>query len=152
MQQYRDQTRLPVVAMDDLRMETNDRHHGKHCLAEEGEALDIPAQIRAVRGFAVEVELVVHEIELDAVELIFHDADMLLTAGVVHIEMVPVMEEIAVSARNTGVIRDDDTHIKAFLIKILRQCADNVSQTAGLDKRHTFGSSKQNVGQSKSLL
>jgi hypothetical protein len=53
-----------------------------------------------------------------------------------------VMEEIAVSAGNTGVIRDDDAHVKAIFVKILGQSADNVSQTAGLYEWYTFGSCK----------
>ena len=142
MQQYRDQTRLPVVAMDDLRMETDDRHHCKHCLAEEGETLDIPVQIAGVGRFAVEIVFVIDKVELDAVEFIFHDADVFLLTGIVHIEVMTIVEEVAVSSRNAGVIGDDDTDVKAFLIQVLGQGADNIGKTAGFYEWYTFGRCK----------
>jgi hypothetical protein len=52
------------------------------------------------------------------------------------------MEEITETRRNTGVIGDDDAHVKLLAVKVLRQCTDNIGKTTGFDKRYAFGRCK----------
>ena len=62
--------------MDNIGTETDYRHYGKYSLAEVGKALDIPFEVGGIGRVALEVPLVVNEIELYAVVFILHDTNV----------------------------------------------------------------------------
>ena len=138
---------LPVVAVDYVWTEADNRQYREHSLAEEGEALDIPLGIGGVRIIALEVILVVNEIELDAVVFVLHDAyvNSVGAETVVHVEVCDIFEVIPELGRDTGVVGENDPHVKLVLVDILRERADNVGETACLDEGYAFGSGKKYV-------
>ena len=141
----RDQCGLPVMAVDDIRTEADERQHRQHSLGEEAELLDIPQDI-AVQLFAVEEMLVVDIIIADTVQLACHNADIeIAQPAQIHIEISDIRKATAILLRDTGIVRNDDTHIVFFLIQGFRKRADNIRQTSGLDKRYAFRCGKQYV-------
>ena len=128
--------------MDNVGTEAYNRQDSQYSLTEEGEPFDIPFQIGRIRCIALEVILVVNEIELDAVIFILHYTDMnaLTSHTVIHIEMVDIFELTPVLIGYTGVIRHNNSYIELFLVDILRKCSNNVSKTACLYKRNALRS------------
>ena len=76
LQIYRYESCLPVVAVNDIRLEINHWKHRKHSLVEEGEFLDIVSRI-SVWIEALEVFEIVDEIIGDARVFILHHANIL---------------------------------------------------------------------------
>ena len=139
-QEYGNHTGLPVVAVDDVRTESDGRHSSQHGFAEENKAFGIPHNGIRVGLIAFEVVLVVDKIEVNALIDVFHDTYMNIfrMSAQIHIEMGDIAELTAVFPWNTGIAGDDHTDIIFLLVQTFRQCADYVCQTAGLDKGYTF--------------
>jgi len=130
--------------MDNIGTETDYRHYGKYSLAEVGKALDIPFEVGGIGRVALEVPLVVNEIELYAVVFILHDTnvDSLGALAVVHVEVSYVFEICSVFFGNAGVVRQDHPYVELTLVEILGESAHNISKTACFYKRNAFGSCK----------
>ena len=152
--EHRDQSRLPVVAMDNVGTEADNRQDRQNSLTEECKALDVPFQVRGIWVVTLIVELVVNKIEFDAVVLILHDANVnaVGSIAVVHIEVSNILEIVPEFSGDTGVIGQDHTDVELVLIDILRQSAHNVSQTACLYKGNTFRSSEEDIFHAVSSL
>ena len=58
----RDQSRLPVMTVDDIRPEINNRQGAQHCLGKEGKLLNIRIHI-AVRRESIEIIFIIYKIE-----------------------------------------------------------------------------------------
>ena len=114
------QTCLPVVAVDDIGPERDDGQRRKRGSAEKRELLNILEDL-SVRSITLEIELIVDEVEFDA--LIFHleDADILLTPCELHIEMVHILHLGLILVLDTGILRDDDPYVELVLVQVLRQ-------------------------------
>ena len=67
MQIDRNQSRLPVMAVDQIRPEIDHGQDGQRRLGEERELLNFKQRIVAIGFESIEVKLVIDEIELDAV-------------------------------------------------------------------------------------
>ena len=109
MEKYRYERSLPVVAVDDVRLEVDYRHDRENCLAEESKALDVELRI-GIRSVAAEIIFVVNKVICYSVHFVFHDTDMevAFSLAVVHIEMVDVLEVVSVLLRNESVVRHYD--------------------------------------------
>ena len=86
MQIDRNQSRLPVMAVDQIRPEIDHGQDGQRRLGEERELLNFKQRIVAIGLESVEVKLVIDEIELDAVHFRFHDSHILVLPVEIHIE------------------------------------------------------------------
>ena len=143
----RNQSRLPVVAVNDVGMEADSAHGGKHSLREEDEGHDVACHIGVGIAPAEEV-LVVDEIESYAVPPVLHETHVIHMAvtGEVHVEMCHIGHIVAEMLGNAGVSGQNNAHVQIALIgKSPRKRRHNVSQTAGLDKRIALRTNKQNI-------
>ena len=139
-----DHARLPVVAVDDVGVEADNRHCCENCLAEEDKALDVPTGGIAVRLVALEIIFIVDKVEVHTLIDIFHDTnvDIFHMLAIIHVEMADIAELTAVFPRNAGVVGENHTDIIVVVIQTFRKCAHNVCKTSGLDKGDAFGCSK----------
>ena len=144
LEEYRNHTRLPVVAVNDVGVESDDRHCRQNRLGEENEAFNIPLGGVAVGAVTLEIILVVDEVEVYALIDIFHDTDMDIfhMSAVVHVEMADIVELAAVFPRDTGVVGNDNANVILVVIQTFRQCTYNIGKPAGFDKGDAFGSRK----------
>ena len=140
MEENGDKCGLPVMAVDNVGTEPDNGKYSENCLAEECESLYIPLYIVGIWSVALEIELVIHEVELYTVVFVFHYTNMNTFAAqtVVHIEMSNILEPVAVFFWNTCIIRHYNSDIEFIFVYILRKSACNVCQTACFDERDTF--------------
>ena len=141
---HRDKSRLPVVAVDDIRLEADHRQGWESRLAEEGKLLQIviPVPIRAVTP---EITLIINKIEGHALIFIFQDAHIPVLSQIIHIKMIHILHFIAEWLFDAQILRDHDTHIKILLIKTFWKGSDNVCQTSCFDKWNRLRCNKQNI-------
>ena len=144
LQQRGDHARLPVVGVDDVREEADQRQGVQHGTAEEAVTLVLVAA-QTVDIAAAEVILVVDEIEGDAVLLQHLNAAVLLAPAKLDLEVDQVAHCVRIFLRDRGVQRQNDAHIMPFAGKNRRQRANNIRQSAGLDERHAFAGGKENL-------
>ena len=144
LQQRRNHTGLPVVAVDDVGLEAQVRQRVDDRAAEEAEALVLVAA-QTVDVAAAKVELVVHEVEGHALILQRLDAAVLLAPAELNLELALGLHLGSPLFRDGRIQRQDHAHIGALLLEHRRQRAHNVGQAAGFDKRHALGRGKQNL-------
>ena len=129
---------LPVMAVDQIRLETDHRKSGQKCLGEESKFLNLPDRVVAVRLKAAKVAFIINEIVMDAVGLRLKNADIDILPVEIHIEMRHIPKLILHLLLHAFIFRNDHTHIIIFLINALGQRSHNVCKTTRLDKRNTF--------------
>ena len=140
----RNQTGLPVMAVNDIRAEIKCRQCREDRLAEEGEFFDVLVDV-AVRMVAREVELVVHEVEPHALVLQLKQSDVLASPGEIHRKVGDKLHLLLVLLRNRHILGQNDAHVKFILVDVLRERPDHIRKTARLDERNTFRCRKQNL-------
>ena len=143
----RHQRRLPVVAVNDVRMEPDGAHGGQHRLGEEDKGDNVARHIRVGIASAEEI-VVVDEVESHAVPPVFLQTHIIHVAvtGEVHVKVGHIGHTVAEMLGNACVARQHDTDVKVSLIgKRLGECGHDVGQTAGLYKRIAFRTYKQNI-------
>ena len=91
--------------------------------------------------------LVVNEVIDHAVADIFHDAHVVIAAGLaqIHVELAAIYHLVLILLRNAGVPGQDDTHIAVLLDQLPGQCVHHIAQTTGLDKGMAFRTNKGNA-------
>ena len=139
LQVNRNQAGLPVVTVNDIRSEIDDRKHGKHCLVKENKLLNI-VPVVAVGIEALKIFQIVDEIVGNSLILIFHDSHILLShhRAASHLKMADILKFIPILRRDTGVIRKNYPDIPLISVKLLWQRADNVRQSPRLYERNTL--------------
>ena len=143
LEQRGDHAGLPVVAVDDVGLPVQVRERVDDGAAEEAKALVlVPAQ--AVDVGAAEVELVVHEVEGDALILEGLDPAVLVAPAQFHLELALVLHLACPLLGDGGVQGKDDADVMSLLRQHGRERADHVGQAAGFDERHAFGCGEQN--------
>ena len=135
MQVYRHETCLPVVAVNDVRAESDHREHGKNRLGEEREFLQIPGSA-VIRLRTAEIVFVVDKVELNAVILHLHDSHIAVLVTQIHVEMSNILHFILPFLFHAGIFRKNDADIKVTLVKTFGKCACYVRKSAGFDKRY----------------
>ena len=145
-----DQGGLPVVAVDDVRGEVQLAAQGQHCPGEKGEALAVVKV--AVELLPLEVVLVVHEPEGDAVPFQPEHAAVSLPPGQSDVE--PLEEgHLSPPVRADALIQgQDDGDIVPRGGQRLGQRTGHVRQTAGLDEGGRLGRGKENFHGEASFL
>ena len=132
----RDQSGLPVVAVDDVRLPVEVGQHFEHCLGVVREALCVV--VLAVDLTAREVILVVDEVEGHAVRLIAENAAVLVAPAQTDVCVLDIVELFPHFLADRGVQRAEYADIVALCRERLGQRACHVAQTAGLDERSAF--------------
>ena len=130
---HRNECRLPVIAVDDIRMEINGRQHFQNCAGEKGKALRVI--ILSIYAVSCEIVLIIQEIVLYAVRFIHKDAAVLAAPCNLHIQISQVVHLIAPLRLNLAVQRADHGNLVSLCRQRLRQRTCHIAQTAGFDKR-----------------
>ncbi len=129
---------LPVVAVQDVALELRDLGDGlADGLGEEREALAVVEV--AVEAVALEVGLVVHEVEVEVLERELLDAAVLVAPGEGHVEVGHVLHLVAVLLRDARVLGQDHGHASARVLEGARKRPRHVAQAAGLGERNGLG-------------
>ena len=114
----RNQTSLPVMTVNDIRTETNQRKHGKNCFVKECKFFNIIAHV-PIRNKTVKVFLIINKVIGNSIQLILKDTHILIPdiGPTGHIKMGDIFKLITEMLRNTAVIRDYYPDIPVFRIK-----------------------------------
>ena len=128
------QGRLPVVAVDDVRLEIGVEQHFEDGTGEEGEALAVI--IEAVQATTLEIVLVIDEVVDNTVALGLEEAAVLAAPADRHAEVGDIGQ--AILEFQVTVQRHDNTGVDAVLDQSLGQCTGHVGQAAGLGKGSSF--------------
>ena len=134
------QGRLPVIAVDDVRLKIGVEQHFENGAGEESKTLAVI--VEAVQAAALEVVLVVDKVEGHAVQLALEQAAILAAPAHRHTEVGNVGQGIL--ELQIAVQRHDNAAIHAILHQGFGQGTRNVSQTAGLCIRGGLTGSIQN--------
>ena len=133
---------LPVVGVDDVRLEAQQGQRVEYPAAEEAEAFMLVAA-HAVNVAAAKVILVVHKVEDYAVIFQRFDAAVLLAPAQVHLKVQFMLHLIGIFFGDGAVKGQDDPHIVSLGGQHGRKGAHHVGQAAGFYKRDAFGGRKQ---------
>ncbi len=107
------EARMPVVAVDDVRLEADLGQHGQDGAAEVGEAFIVIAV--AVEAIALEIPFVVDEIDGHAVLLDFFDTVVELAPGQVHDACRHFFHLLLRFFCDAAVFRNDQADVHALL-------------------------------------
>ena len=137
-QEHAAQGRLPVVAVQDVALELRDLGDGlADGLGEEREALAVVEV--AVEAVALEVGLVVDEVEVEVLERELLDAAVLVAPRKRHVEVRDVLHLVLVLLRNAGVLGHDDGGAGAGMLEGAGKRPGDIAQAARLGKRDGLG-------------
>ena len=145
VQVNRDQTGLPVVAVDDLRVQLQPVHAGQHRLGKIGKALAVV--IEAVDAVPAEVILVVYKVDLRLIGpgLEPEQTHVLLPPGQVHGEggeQFHLQQGVVLDAL---IIGQEQRHLVAGNPgQLVRQGLQHISQAARLDEGGGLGGDHRN--------
>ena len=135
---------LPVVAHADVALQLREELDGlADGLGEEREALAIVEV--AVDGIALEVGLVVEEVEVDAVVLEMLDAAVHAAPCQGHVHLAQMLHLLLVLPGDGAVLGHDDRALGALGVERLGQRARDVAQAAGLGEGHGLGGREQDL-------
>ena len=127
--------RLPVVAVQDVAGKLGHLDDGlADCLREEREALAIVKV--AVESVTLEVGLVVHEVEVESLELELLDAAVDVPPGQGHVEVRDVLHAVPVLLGNGPVLGHDYGGLGTGMLECAWEGTRHVTQAAGLGERH----------------
>ena len=141
LQIYRDQSRLPVVTVNDIRSETDQRQCRQHGFIKESELFNILINL-PIRFITTEIKFIVQKIKDHTVVLHLKHSDILLAPRQFQIKMSQILHLIFIFFRNCGIFRNHNPDIKLVFIEIFRQGTHYIGKSSCLNKRYTFGSSK----------
>ena len=134
---------LPVVGVQHVGVEVNQRQHVEHRAAEKAVALVlIPAQ--AVDVGTAKVVLVVQEVEDYAVLFEHLHAAVLPAPAQLDVKMQQVLHLLLILLGNGRVHGQHHTHVMSLFGQHRRQRAYHVRQAARFDKRDAFACGEQN--------
>ena len=138
IQVNRDQSCLPVMAVDQIRAETDHRKNAQSGFREKCELLDIPLRISVIGRKSAEIMFVVNEVERNIIQNRFKNAYILVLSGNIHIKVSNVFQFFFPFLLHACVIGQHDTHIVFLFVELFGERTHNICKTARLDKRHTF--------------
>ena len=137
---YREKCCLPVVAVDDVRLEAQMRKRIDDRTAEEAEALVLVAA-HAIDVGTAEVELIVHEVPLHAILLDHLDAAVLTAPAQLYRKLCHRLgDELGIFLDLVVVRKDQDHFVAGDPSQCCRQSLHHVAQAAGLGIGRAFGS------------
>ena len=129
---------LPVMAVNDIRPEADNRQHGKHCLGEKRIPLNLPSLVVAVNLIAAEIMLIVNKVIMYALFLCLQDAHISTCPVKIQVKVSHIFHFILHFLLHAGILGNNDPHVKVLLVYAFRQGTHYVGQTACLDKRNSL--------------
>ena len=134
---------LPVMRMNHVGLEVQQRQGVQRRAAEETKAFVLVAA-HAVDIRTAEIELVVHKVELHAVLFQQFNAAVLTAPAQRDLEVGHMGHLVNILLRHRRIQGQHHAHVVTLLRQNRRQRADNIRQTAGLDKRDALARRKEN--------
>ena len=104
MKVNRNKACLPVVAMNNVRSESNYRKYGKHCLGKKCKLLQIPRSA-VIWLRAAEVIFIIYKVELNAIILHLKNTYITILIAQIHIEVCDIFHFIFPFLLHTGIFR-----------------------------------------------
>ena len=138
---YRNDTCLPVMAMNYVRLKSCQWYCRKRCLTEESEFFNILMNI-AVWLISVKIKFVINKIEMNAFIFHFKKPHILASPCQIYIEISYIFHHIFIFLRNTSILRNHNSYIIFSFIKILRQASNYICKSTCFYKWCCFRSNK----------
>lgn len=138
------QTRLPVMAVNNIWPKADYRKHGKRSLGEKCKFLQVPGH-PAVRPVSAEMLFIVYKIKLDTFIFRFQNSDILLSPVQIHIKARNKLQAVFEFLLHTGIFRNNDSDIKILFRKAFRQRTNHIRQAARFNKRNRLRCYKQYI-------
>ena len=142
LEQCRNHTGLPVVAVDDIRLEVQMLQGINDRTGEEAETLIFVAA-ESVNIRTAKVILIIDKVECNTLILQGADAAVLLAPAEDYFEFTFELHLSLIGLGNLSIERQNHADIFPAVFKNGGQSADNVSQSAGLNKGNAFRCGKQ---------
>jgi hypothetical protein len=141
VKEHRNQSRLPIVAMDDVRMLVGLEHEFHCCAAEESESVDVV--MMAVKNAAIEKVVVGLWVDEETFQP-FHEAEINVAVNPLVVIRDP---KIAVGFGQTPdavvthaiIFGEDDFDGVATYAELARQALDDIPEPADFSSRRAFG-------------
>ena len=129
-------SRLPVMAVNDIRYPVHVIKRSKRSLAEEAILGNVVHKVGIGIPVGEEI-LIVYKIIGHAVIHILHYADVKISSGAakIHIKLAAVNHLVLIFLRDALIARENYSHIAVHLCKRTRQGVHNVAKSARLNKR-----------------
>ena len=143
-QQCRHHAALPIMGMDNIRLEIQHRQCVEYPAAEEAEPF-ILISAKTVNVGAAKVVLVVHEVPGHAILFQLFNTAILSPPPQLHFKVAHMGHFFRPLGGNSGIQRQNNAYIMALRSQHRRQCTYHIRQTASFDKRHTLACRKQNL-------
>ena len=121
------------MAMDDIRLETDQRQRAQYSLGEESILLNILIDV-SVRLRPGKVVFIINEIKRHSADRHLQDAYILAPPGKVHVEVRQIFHLIFPLLAHAKIRRQDHSDIILLFIKASRQRSHHIRKSAGLDK------------------
>lgn len=137
------QRRLPVVGVDDVRVEVYMKQHLADGARKEGKALAVI--IKAIQPGALEIVLIVQKIVFHAAGFQLEQAAVLVAPAHRHIEIGEIGKLFAVFFFHIAIQRQHHAACSPAALNSLRQAACHIAKAAGSGKRRSLAGTKQNV-------
>ena len=141
---YRNKSCLPVMAMNNIRLKSENRNSWKSCFTEKCKLFYIFMN-PAVWFRSWKIELIVNKIKCNSIILKFKYANILWTPCQINIKMCLINHIFAVFPWYTCILWNHDTNIEFILVKILWKWTNNICKSACLYKWHCLRCNKQNI-------
>ena len=118
-QEHVNQSRMPVIRMDNIRPEIHDGKQIQNSTAEERKPFRII--VITVKSLTVKILLIIHKIVGDTVPFVLIQPDVLHTPGHRDLAVIDMFHGITVRRIDFAKLRQDDPDIDSFLLQCLRQ-------------------------------
>ena len=141
----RNQTGLPVMTMNHIRLKTDYRKSGKNRFGKICISLYFPDGRITVNLGPAKIVFIINKVIMNTVHFRLQDSHINPFPVEIHVEMIDILHLILHFLLHTGVLRNDNPDIKILLVNAFRQRTHNICQTACLYKRNTFRRCKKNL-------
>ena len=120
VKKYRDKSCLPIVAVNNIGAEIQERECAKRCFGEKCELLNIIGNI-SIRLRSVKIIFVINKIECNTFVLQFQNSHILLPPIQIHIKMSLINKLILPFFLHTYILWNHHTHVVFLFVKIFRK-------------------------------
>ena len=125
------------MAVDNIRLESDNRKGRKCSLREKGKLLQIVIPV-AVRLRPAEIALIINKIKGYSLIDILQDTHITDLSQIIHVKMINILHLVSPVFPDTQILGDHHPNVEIFLIKTFRKRTHYVCQTASLNKWNCF--------------
>ena len=138
----RGKRRLPIVAVHDFGIKSDERHDFENAAAEEGKPFAVV--VISVAAWTLEVIFVIDKVIFHVIERIFKNAAVLVPPGKRNEDIADKLKVFAVILFNVLIQRHDHAYVVPLVLgNVFGERADHFGKSARGDKRRRFGRDEQ---------